>query len=281
VTVAISCNLSDGVILAVDSAVTVPDATGGSIMKIYENAEKLFQLGERPIGVACYGLGALGNRTVGSYLAEFESRDPGAVLSQKNKVGEVVEALRLFLMAAYRKEVVPSLEKETGKKYKDIPPEERPALGLVIGGFSHGAFLSEVWHIIIPVHTRKGSSEQLRKQGSYGTNWFAIFEPVRRYIKGFDPALIDELIQWFATNRGPPLTPAEQKAVRGILDGHEYAIPFGAMPMDEGIQHSRFLAELVVSHHRYVIGAPVVGGRVHVGKVTYQGGRFQILDNGE
>lgn len=267
-------------ILAVDSAVTLPD-TSGNVVKIYENAEKLFQLGERPIGVACYGLGSLGHRSIGSYLAEFETRDPGAVLAQKNKVGDVVEALRQFLMAAYRKEVVPALEQQTGKKYKDIPLAERPALGLVIGGFSHSAYLSEVWHLVIPVATRKGSAEQSRPQGSYGTNWFALFEPIRRYIKGYDPALVEEVLQWFiAKQGGVALTPAEQQQVTDILNGHEYPIPFGGMPMEEGIEHARFLAELVVSHHRYAVGAPVVGGRVHVGKVTYQGGKFQLLDNG-
>jgi hypothetical protein len=46
VTVAVSCNLSDGVILGVDSAVTVPAPQG--IVKVYENAEKLFSLGSAP-----------------------------------------------------------------------------------------------------------------------------------------------------------------------------------------------------------------------------------------
>jgi hypothetical protein len=49
-TVAISLNLSDGVVLAADSAATVP-GEGGSVLKTYENAEKLFALGNRPIGV--------------------------------------------------------------------------------------------------------------------------------------------------------------------------------------------------------------------------------------
>jgi hypothetical protein len=56
VTVAISRNLSEGVVLAVDSAVMLPDP-GGGVMKIYENAEKLFQLADRPIGVAVSALG--------------------------------------------------------------------------------------------------------------------------------------------------------------------------------------------------------------------------------
>ena len=38
-TVAVSCSLADGVILGVDSAVTISDPRG--ILKVYENAEKV------------------------------------------------------------------------------------------------------------------------------------------------------------------------------------------------------------------------------------------------
>jgi hypothetical protein len=72
-TVAISCNLSDGVILGVDSAVTVPVADH---VKIWENAEKLFQMGGRPIGAAIYGLAGFGDRSVGSYSENLRKPIP-------------------------------------------------------------------------------------------------------------------------------------------------------------------------------------------------------------
>lgn len=70
-TVAVSLNLSEGVILGVDSAVTVWSPKGG-IAKVYENAEKLFQIAEKPVGIESFGIGALGSRTIGSYIREFE-----------------------------------------------------------------------------------------------------------------------------------------------------------------------------------------------------------------
>ena len=42
-TVAVAGNFTDGVVLGVDSAVTLQE--GSTIYKVYENAEKLFQLG--------------------------------------------------------------------------------------------------------------------------------------------------------------------------------------------------------------------------------------------
>ena len=46
-TVADSCNLSEGVILGGDSAITL--GSSRRVIKGYENAEKLFQLGEKPV----------------------------------------------------------------------------------------------------------------------------------------------------------------------------------------------------------------------------------------
>jgi hypothetical protein len=56
--VAVACNLSDGVIVGVDSAITIGDAAAPA--KVYEDADKLFGLGDLPIGIAFYGMAALG-----------------------------------------------------------------------------------------------------------------------------------------------------------------------------------------------------------------------------
>jgi hypothetical protein len=281
VTVAVSCNLSDGVVLAVDSAVTVPDGQGG-VAKVYENAEKLFQLKDRPIGIAAFGIGALGTRSIGSFIQEFEQTNPSGVVTAENTIADVVEGLRAFFMDRYQHELVEALEQFHGKRFAEIPAEHKPVLGLVVGGFSHEAFLSEVWEITVPIHETPESAVQHRGPGNFGSNWFAMFDPIRRYIKGFDPQLLDQVITWAIRARGGEErdpTPEEMEELGGILGQFEYQIPFAAMPMDEGIKHTRFLAELVVNHHRYAVGAPVVGGDVKVGSVTYRGGRFDIHED--
>ena len=274
--VAIACNLSDGVVLAVDSAVTVADPAGAGVAKIYENAQKLFQLGERPIGVAVYGVGTIGSRTIGSYVREFEKADPGGVLDGETSVHEIVEQLRLFFLDRYDTEITPLLEQAFGMPFDQIPPDQVPVLGLVVGGFSHGSSLSEVWQIVLPLHRDVGSAIHSRPPGNFGTNWFAMYDPVWRYVKGYDRNLIDEVVNYFVAQRGQALTDQERGEIQGLLDRFEYQIPYPAMPLQEGISHARFLAELVVSHHRYAVGAPVVGGKVIVGSVDYRADRFQI-----
>lgn len=275
--VAVACTLSEGVILGVDSAVTL-QGPEGHVGKIYENAQKLFQLGELPVGLAAFGMAAFGTRSIGSFISEFETTHPGLVSGEGAKMADVVEALRVFFSDVYKKEVVPKLEQEVGKPYKDIPADNLPALGFAVGGFSHGAYLPELWTIVVPKHKRKGSAELRRKEGDFGTNWFAMFDPIRRYIKGYDPSLMNDLGQFFFRLLGRQATKEETEEMQAILNKHEYQIPFAAMPLSEGVAHTRFLVELVINHHRFAMGAPVVGGRVKLGKVTYRGGKFQLLD---
>jgi len=273
--VAVSCNISDGVVLGVDSAAALP--VEGGVGKIYENAEKLFQLADLPVGVAVFGLAGLGTRSVGSYLREFEIKKKDAI-SQYQDIRELVEALREFFILKYRELIVPVLEKAQGKLFEDIPPQSKPALGLVVGGFSKDEYLSEVWSILIPLHEKQGSAKRQRGQGEFGTNWFAMFQPIQRYIKGYDSALIQELTQYFEKIRGESLSSDQASQMEAILQKYEFQIPFAAMPMVEGIEHTRFLVNLVIQHHRFALGAPVVGGKTRIGLVTYKGERFRILD---
>ena len=271
--VAVSCNLSDGVVLGVDSAVTLP-APGGGVAKTYENAEKLFQLGDRPIGVAVFGLGTLGNRSIGSYIREFETRDPKKTISGDTSIGQVVEELREFLFEQYRRTVVPTLEKNLKKPFGDIPSQKLPFLGVVVGGFSAKEYLSEVWKIPLP-----GSAVRLRGKGQFGGNWFAQYGPIHRYFKGYDPAVLSEVEKFFEELRGKPLSAAQRQKLHALVARHEYRVPFAAMPMEEGVRHVRFLVELVISHFHFTFGAPVVGGKVRIGKVTYRGEKFEIIEN--
>lgn len=278
-TVAVACNLAEGVVLGVDSAVTLGDKQG-NVVKTYEHAVKLFQLGEKPIGLATYGIGALGSRIIGSYVREFEVEDPQQVVTKNATVKDVVEQLRLFFLERYRNTVVPEMKTRTGKKFKDIPDKDKPVLGLAVGGFSAGAYLSEVWEILIPFNEGVHSATLWCSEGQFRPVWFALNEPIFRYEKGYDRNLIGELKKYFAQLRGSPLTGAEDKEITEILNRYEYPIPFGGMPMEEGVAYVKFVVEMVINHHRFATGAPVVGGNARIGLVTYKGEKFQILKGG-
>ncbi len=274
-TVAVSLNLSEGVILGADSATSVL-AIGGGVAKVYENADKIFQLGDRPVGIATYGLGGLGGRTVGSYLREFEVTKSD---SCSKVLPDLVEDLRAFYLATYMSEVAPTLEQQHGKPFDQLQADQIVSLGLIVGGFSPNAYLSEVWNIEVPTNKDPGSAQEVRGKGDFGTNWYALADPIRRYVKGWDPAMMDAVSTHFQTILGRPLTSTESQEIIDIMEKHEYGVPFAAMPMQEGIAYTRFLIQLVIGHHRYVaMGAPVVGGRIKLGRVSYHGEPFQIIE---
>lgn len=275
-TVAVSCNLADGVVLGVDSAVTLGGPEG--VLKVYEHAEKLFQLGEKPIGIASFGIGNIGTRSIGSYIREFEITNPKQIVTRPCNLAETVEALRLFFFQKYKETIIPAVESQTKKKFEEIPDNQKPVLGLVVGGFSNKEYLSEVWEIFVPFHQEKDSARLCRKKGSFGGNWFALYQPIARYVKGVDFNLLMELRNYFMKIRGSSFTPEEDSQIVDILKKHEYQIPFMAMPIEEGVAHVRFLVEMVVNHYRFVLGAPVVGGKAHIGVVTYKGEKFQIIE---
>jgi len=288
--VVVSCNLPDGVILGADSAITLPgppivpgqplppNVMHGGILKVYEDADKLFALGERPIGVATFGAALLGNRTVGNYLREFVVRDPNHAVTEHTTVAEVAEALRAFFMNLYQTILIPAVEQFQQRPFDQVPADQRPGFGFVVGGFSANAYLSEVWLVLVPIHGTPNSAQMMRAQGEFNANWYALYDPIDRYIKGRSQALLNDIITHFEGLRGAPLTPAERQQIDAIVAKYEFAIPVAAMPVAIGLEYTRFLVELVVNHHRFAIGAPVVGGRAKVGKVTYLGGRFEIVE---
>ena len=159
-------------------------------------------------------MGALGNRSIGSYIREFELADPNKVVSGSSTVGDIVEELREFFMQAYTKIVVPEIEKREGKEFGKIPDEKKPILGLAVGGFSSGAYLSQVWEILIPVHNTPKSSILRRKEGDFGSNWFALNAPIFRYHKGYDREVLKAINDYYTQLRGNPLTSAEDSTLQ-------------------------------------------------------------------
>lgn len=270
--VAVLFNLSDGLVLAVDSAVTVFDGTG--IAKVFEDSEKLFQLSGQRIGIATYGMAGLEGRTIGSYLREFETTGNNAAEVPTLPISEVVERLRVFFMNAY----VRFAEQFLGIPYDQIPDDRKGDFGLLVGGFSPSAFLSEAWEILIPWNSSPNSARQVFGPGQFGCAWFATSAPIHRYLKGIDR---DLLLEWFDTVEkilGRPLTDQEATTFNDITSQHEYRLKTDSMPIQAGIDCARFLVSLVINHYRFASRDPIVGGKPKIGVVTYRAESFRLLD---
>jgi hypothetical protein len=280
VTVAVACNTPEGVILGTDSTITLSDEQG-RVLKTYDNATKIFQVGKKPVGIATYGAGSIGNRVIGTYVREFERQNPHLIITKKADVKDIVEELRNFFSQQYINTVIPLLEAKFNKTFDEIPRKDKPTLGMAVGGFSSGAYLSEIWNIQFPEHLTPNSALLMTGQGDFRSSWYALKEPIIRYHRGHDDDTLKEIIDFFIGARGTPLTTQESDTIKTLLLRHEYQIPISAMPLLEAIGYVKFLVEMVINHYRFAVGAPVVGGRVQLGLVSYRGKNFRILSPSE
>jgi hypothetical protein len=151
-------------------------------------------------------------------------------------------------------------------------------LGLVVGGFSSGAFLSEVWQVHIPDNNQPSSGRRIYGQGDFGVSWHATSAPIQRYLKGIDFGMLADLEALVERIVGRPFSADEQKEVADIIGRYQYRFVYDSMPIQSAISCVRFLVDMVISHFRFVQGDSVVGGKPKLGVVTYKGEKFQLLD---
>jgi hypothetical protein len=271
--ICVAMNLSDGVVMAVDSATTMFSGPG-AISKVFLDADKLFQLKSLRIGVATYGVASLHGRTIGSFISEFTA-DPKNADLPKLTIQEIAERLRVFFFDYYRS----YLEKVHSKPFDQIPDNMKGALGLVIGGFSPGSFQSELWEVIIPTHAAVNSAAVRYKTGTYGLAWFASAMPIWRYIKGIDPQMAVDIRTCFESILGRALTQQEiDTQFAPILAKSEYHINYDGLPIQSGIACARFLVDFVIGHYTIAETHPIVGGKAKIGIVTYSHEAFAILN---
>jgi hypothetical protein len=271
-TIAVGCNLADGVVFGVDSAVTIsgqvqtPNGTQTGVLKVYNDAEKLFPIYDLPIMAATYGAASLQSRTIRSHVREFEaSQNRDTIAGQP--VETVARELWQFLATAYRQEFV-----ARGVDILSKPIEQRPPLGILLGGFGPGEYLSEIWELSVQADSDQTGVVLKRARGTFGAVWKGTTEGVTRFHKGFSPQHLDRVLQVIFEHVGvtAPDAALEMK-IRDVLRAAEYHIPFDGMPLQEGVDYVRFLLDIMIRQTRFVVGAPTCGGPVRIAVVQSHG----------
>jgi hypothetical protein len=270
--ICVAFNLSDGLVMAVDSATTLTDASGATT-KVFLDADKLFQLGNHKVGIATYGQAALDGRTIGSFIREFSLKESNRDLGELD-IREIVERLRSFFFDTYKA----FAERLFQKPFEEIDNSLKGALGLVVGGFSPKAVQSELWEVLIPANAEPYSAKQWAAPGNVSFVWFASAVPITRYLKGYDPRLLVKLLPVLAEILGRDFTSEESTRIGAVLGEQEFVIQVGGMPIQSGIACARFLVDFVLGHYRFAETHPIVGGKTKVGVVTYSEDAFRILE---
>lgn len=247
-TIIVSVKINDGVVMAADSAGTMPSG------QIYAHANKITNLYEGlPIGAMSTGAGGIGNESVETLLKDlrrrFAGHDPHHADWQLDPAAytleDVAQRLRSFLF-----------------EEKVLSGGEDTTLQIRICGYSIGRPLAEVWEVNIVGRTCLPPRCIMGEDG-FGILWDGQYEALNRLILGTGFEI------------GPALTrhgvAAEQvAALQAGLVGDLYAtLSAPAMPIQDAIDLARYLVETTIGFVRFAVFLPKsVGGAVQIAAIT-------------
>lgn len=261
--VAIVVKVSEGLVLAADSAVTVhghvegPNETSEGIVKTYFNAKKLLQIGDFPIGVVTWGTGYLGPRSVESHIREWEYRNNWtSITDYRVNVGDKSFAVRRCAEGLHKH----LTEVHTGE-YNTESHDGFPFLGVIVAGYSEGAFFPEIWRFVIP---HDGEILELRPdidgKPDFGANWFGLTEAIIRFHWGRDDKALTIISEKYSI---------PEKEIREALGELQYSIPFPVMPLQDAVEYAHFMLSIAIGRYKFVAGPELCGGEIDIAAITH------------
>lgn len=240
--IAVSVKVRDGIVLGTDSMsqIYMKDPQGRiGVAQTYSNAHKLFQIA-LSIGVMTYGAGNIGKRSVQGLLEDFNRE---ASESTKANVQEVAKALLKFFKDIYEEQL-------TGVK-----KEERPLVGVFVGGYSHNSAFPEEWEFQIPQNPK---ATPVRPKESFGTSWRGVSLPFTRLHMGIDPRIHDRLKE----------LGVDESILRQAREPFKTSVAYDAMPLQDAINFAHHILRTTVDHTTFEIGPPSCGGPLDIAVIT-------------
>jgi hypothetical protein len=257
-TIVVSVKVTDGIVLAADSAATfyVP-WHNGTVTKIYNNANKIFNLRKLwPIGAVNYGAGGIGKVSAETLSKDLRRRfsDPDNAdyhLDQNSYTIEevAVKARRLFFQETY-----------AAAALHDPMPDFY--LGYRVCGYSANADLPEIWEFVIQ-GAACPAPQQVQARDEFGVRWEGQREALDRLFLGA-PAGMEK---WLV-DKG--LAKAEGARTLHLDFIKQFAAPLWlpAMPIQDAIDLAKFAVETAEKFARFGMQEETIGGPVEVAAIT-------------
>jgi 20S proteasome alpha/beta subunit len=247
VVVVVAAALSDGLILAADSRLTVQFAAGiqPSYKVASDSANKVFSVGR--VGIATYGDAFILGRSIESFVTEYKTKAKSG-----DDVHETAKGFIEYFGKYYDQEVT------TNKTL--------PALGFIFAGYDKSGIGRIVESSFPGKRTPTDLSQNTHDQ--QGLVWRGQTDVIVRLIKGYDPALGSAAALQKLSD------PDKQELVKDIGQ-FEYYIPYNYLPLQDGIDLALSLVQTTVDVQRFSFGRmghpgdiPGVGGTVDVLTIT-------------
>jgi hypothetical protein len=264
--VAIVVKVSEGLVLGADSAATIsgrilgPQGPQEGVLKTFYNAKKLMQVGDLPIGVLTWGIGQLGMRTLESLVREWEHdqhwqsyeeyRSHHSQDESNIEVRGCAVSLHDHLQRVYSE--IP--------EFRELPPERRPGLGVVVAGYSENAFFPDIWRFAIPFDQEVQNARPDRDgHPDFGASWFGATDAIIRLHWGRAEEVMRILSERFGI---------AEEDIKAALEPLQYQVPFGVMPLQDAIEYAYYMINVTIGRYRFVIGPELCGGEVDVAAIT-------------
>lgn len=276
-TLVVSVQCSEGIVLAADSAITV---FSDQNTYVWPHAKKLSHISKHNIGTLSFGLGAIGERNIQSLMYEFEvdynaGCSPGCEVSVLN----VSNSLHQFLNKKYTEYY--------GDKY-----DPRLGLGMIIAGYSQGSFSPEQYRFMLPINK---TPIPIKFPNNVGIVFDGLPDAVYRLLYGIDSSLALALSRISLTkeqceqiaeeldrmNYGPSRESIED-FIDKIRDGTDelekfigwknimsYDTIVPGMPLQDGIDLATWLIESTIGRFRFAHSVPLVGGPIDIAVITH------------
>lgn len=247
-TIVASVKVQDGIALGCDSATQISgrDSKGKiGVLKVYQNAKKLFQFGDLPLGFLTYGIGNIGKKSIRTIIREFEK---GYDFSSNKacQVKDVAEELFSFIHNAYEKE------------YPKLDKKKQPALGFLIAGYSSNSSLGEEWEFVIPVQQE---IKLVRPKEQFGASWRGIAVPFTRLYHGFDPRAINDLQK----------SGVNSNTIKRLKETYGAKIIYDGMPVKDALNLVEFILRTTIGLSSFEIGAPLCSEPVQIAVIEEDG----------
>jgi hypothetical protein len=265
-TVCVMVKVSEGLVLAADSAATIIGRFGDDqgVLKTFEHSRKVSHVKDYPIGTLSWGASSIGSRSVESLIKEYEYRLPSLAEEEekgkeKRSRGEAYSPFT-YSVREIAQGLLQHIQTQYAAEYETIDAAQRPFLGVLIAGFSSGQYFPEHWLFELP---QKPELINVRPDQDgkpvFGAHWYGLTDAITRLHWGRDDHAIQLLTERFGV---------AEKEVFTLLEPLQYMVPFAGMPLQDAIDYAVYLVNVVIGRYRFVIGAPVCGGEVLVAVIT-------------
>lgn len=237
-TIVASVKVRDGLILATDSMTQIhgfSSETGErQYLKSYENARKLFQIRDLPVGVMTYGLGNIGQRSIEALMLEFSRK----ALGQRKKVDSIAKALFDFVKGKY-----------AAQGFPDPPP-----LGFYVAGYSPNSHFPSEWEFLLPQDKKP---KRVQKAEEFGATWRGIEHPFTRLWKGFAFRIPNRLAEAGWT----------QEELGLLLGDLEAQAAYDGMPVQDAVNFAVYILRVTIGYTEFSVGLSPCGGPIQLATV--------------